>query len=77
MHPSITDTIPLAKVAPDLRSYTCDAMLGKDLTANVPARRKAQKRIQDARLIFTTCVGAALGLLRAESFDVVIVDGAS
>ena len=48
-------------------------MLGKDLGANMPARRKAQKRIKDARLIFTTCTGAALGLLRNEHFDVVIV----
>ncbi|RYP23845.1 hypothetical protein DL765_000922 [Monosporascus sp. GIB2] len=67
----------LTKVAPDLRSYTCDAMLGKDLPANLPARRKAQKRIEDARLVFTTCIAAALGLLRTESFDVVIVDEAS
>jgi superfamily I DNA and/or RNA helicase len=52
-------------------------MLGKDLGANMPARRKAQKRIKDARLIFTTCTGAALGLLRNEHFDVVIVDEAS
>jgi superfamily I DNA and/or RNA helicase len=52
-------------------------MLGKDLTANVAARRKAQKRIKDARLVFTTCAGAALGLLRTEIFDVVIIDEAS
>ena len=52
-------------------------MLGKDLSANLAARRKAQKRIKDARLIFTTCTGAALGLLRTEEFDVVIVDEAS
>jgi superfamily I DNA and/or RNA helicase len=52
-------------------------MLGKDLNANPSARRKAQKRIKDARLVFTTCIGAALGLLRTENFDVVIVDEAS
>jgi superfamily I DNA and/or RNA helicase len=52
-------------------------MLGKDLNANFPARRKAQKRIRDARLVFTTCTGAALGLLRNEPFDVVIIDEAS
>jgi len=64
-------------VAADLRNYTCDAMLGKDLTSNVTARRKAQKRIKEARLVFTTCIGASLGLLRTENFDVVIVDEAS
>lgn len=52
-------------------------MLGKDLNANLPARRKAQKRIKEARLVFTTCIGAGLGLLRSESFDVVIIDEAS
>jgi regulator of nonsense transcripts 1 len=52
-------------------------MLGKYLGANVPARRKAQKRIKDARLTFTTCTGAALGLLKNEHFDVVIMDEAS
>jgi superfamily I DNA and/or RNA helicase len=52
-------------------------MLGKDLTANPSARRQAQRRITEARLIFTTCIGAALGLLRTEDFDVVIIDEAS
>lgn len=52
-------------------------MIGKDLSDNFPARRKAQKRIKEARLIFTTCAGAGLGLLRTESFDIVLVDEAS
>ncbi|KAF2653644.1 hypothetical protein K491DRAFT_508275 [Lophiostoma macrostomum CBS 122681] len=52
-------------------------MVGKDLSNNNPARRAAQKRIKEARLIFTTCAGAGLGLLRKEAFDVVLVDEAS
>jgi superfamily I DNA and/or RNA helicase len=52
-------------------------MMGQDLSANLPARRKAQKRIKEARLIFTTCTGSSLGLLRNEKFDVVLVDEAS
>jgi len=52
-------------------------MVGKDLSANFPARRKAQKRIEEARLVFTTCTGAALGLLRNEALDVGIIDEAS
>jgi superfamily I DNA and/or RNA helicase len=52
-------------------------MLGKDLTGNLHARRKAQKRIKEARLVFTTCIGASLGLLREENFDVVLLDEAS
>ena len=69
--------VQLSKVSSDLRPFTCDAMLGQDLTSNLPARRKAQKRIKEARLIFTTCIGASLGVLRDEEFDVVLVDEAS
>ncbi|KAL8881471.1 MAG: hypothetical protein Q9198_001341 [Flavoplaca austrocitrina] len=65
------------KVAEDLRKYTCDAMMGKDLNEDPASRRKAQKRIKDCRLIFTTCIGAALGLLKSEIFDTVIIDEAS
>ncbi|KAL9579667.1 MAG: hypothetical protein Q9203_006598, partial [Teloschistes exilis] len=65
------------KVAEDLRKYTCDAMMGKDLNDDPSGRRKAQKRINNCRLIFTTCIGAALGLLRTEEFDTVIIDEAS
>ncbi|KAL9001670.1 MAG: hypothetical protein Q9188_005363 [Gyalolechia gomerana] len=65
------------KVAEDLRQYTCDAMLGKDLNENHAGRRKAQKQIKECRLIFTTCIGAGLGLLRSEYFDTVIIDEAS
>ena len=61
----------------DLRAYTCDAMEGKDLTAHPEVRRKALTRIQAARLIFTTCIGAGLGLLKSERFETVIVDEAS
>jgi superfamily I DNA and/or RNA helicase len=52
-------------------------MVGKEVTANFPARRLAEKRIKEARLIFSTCAGAGLGLLRKENFDVVLVDEAS
>lgn len=64
-------------MAEDLRKYTCDAMMGKDLNDDPSGRRKAQKRIKNCRLIFTTCIGAALGLLRTEEFDTVIIDEAS
>lgn len=67
----------VAKVSEELRPYTCDAMMGKDINEHFDARKKAAKRIKDARLIFTTCIGAGLGLLRGESFDTVLVDEAS
>ncbi|KAL2063554.1 hypothetical protein VTL71DRAFT_5359 [Oculimacula yallundae] len=65
------------KVADDLRKYTCDAMLGKDINSNYSARKKAQAQIKKASLVFTTCIGAGLGLLRSELFDTVIIDEAS
>lgn len=52
-------------------------MLGQDLTSNPSKHRKAQQRIKEARLVFTTCAGASLGLLRDEKFDIVLVDEAS
>jgi len=52
-------------------------MLGKDLNQHPSAKRKAMKRIAESRLVFTTCVGAALGLLRTQTFGTVIIDEAS
>ena len=52
-------------------------MVGKDLSEGFAGRKQAQKRVQQSRLIFTTCAGAGLGLLRTEHFGVVIVDEAS
>ena len=61
----------------DVLSYTCDAMLGKDINQFLSARRKAQKQISQSRLVFTTCIGAGLGLLRNEHFENVTIDEAS
>ena len=52
-------------------------MMGKELAGDFKAQRVARKRIQGARLVFTTCIGAALGLLRNEDFNTVIIDEAS
>ena len=52
-------------------------MMGKELAEDFKAQKLARKRIQGARLVFTTCIGAALGLLRNEEFDTVIIDEAS
>ena len=52
-------------------------MVGKDLSSSFAGLRQAQKRVKESRLIFTTCVGAGVGLLRAETFDVVLIDEAS
>lgn len=60
-----------------MKDYTCDAMLGKDLNQHPAAKRAAVKRITESRLVFTTCVGAALGLLRKQVFGTVVIDEAS
>lgn len=65
------------KVAAALKRYTCDAMVGKDLSDGFAGRHEAQKRVQEAVIIFTTCAGAGLGLLRSQQFSIVIVDEAS
>ena len=51
--------------------------MGKELAEDFKAQKVARKRFQGARLVFTTCVGAALGLLRNEEFSTVIIDEAS
>ncbi|EME78058.1 uncharacterized protein MYCFIDRAFT_145022 [Pseudocercospora fijiensis CIRAD86] len=67
----------LSKVSSSLHAFTCDAFVGQDLTDSHSGRRKAQERVTQSRLIFTTCIGAGLGLLRSEDFDIVLVDEAS
>ncbi|KAI9925947.1 hypothetical protein MW887_005753 [Aspergillus wentii] len=65
------------KVDPDLMHYTCDGLERKELHLNPAAKRRALGCIQQARLVFTTCAGAGLGLLRDENFQVVIIDESS
>lgn len=49
----------------------------KEIGHNRASKNKALERIQQARLIFTTCAGAGLGLLRGEEFPIVIIDESS
>jgi hypothetical protein len=63
-----SNELKVRKVAGDLRQYTCDAMAGKELSGNYGALKQAQKRIEKYRLIFTTCIGAGLGLLSVRVF---------
>ncbi|KAL2760162.1 hypothetical protein ACRALDRAFT_2056344 [Sodiomyces alcalophilus JCM 7366] len=71
-----TQTI-VRKVAAELRKYTCDAMAGQEIYNDHAAMRQAKKKVKESRLIFTTCMGAGLGLLRGLSFGFVIIDEAS
>ncbi|KAG5766517.1 hypothetical protein H9Q72_005445 [Fusarium xylarioides] len=65
------------KVAADLRKYTCDAMAGQEIHSDYKAIKKAMEMVKRSDTIFTTCIGAGIGLIRSEFFDVVIVDEAS
>ncbi|OBS20006.1 hypothetical protein FPOA_11728 [Fusarium poae] len=65
------------KVADDLRKYTCDAMAGQEIHSDYKAMKKATQMIKQSDLVFTTCIGAGIGLLRSQFYDIVIVDEAS
>lgn len=73
----IADFFQVRKVADDLQGYTCDAMAGQEVNASYKAMEKATQMIKRSNTIFTTCIGAGIGLLRSEYFDIVIVDEAS
>ena len=65
------------KVHPDLRAYTMDAILGRSIVDNQKLIKKAKKRVREATIVFTTCAGAGLGILRKFNFEVVLIDEAS
>ena len=66
-----------SKVNKALQAYTVDARVGGDMNENNALVRKAQARVKAAVIVFTTCAGAGLGLLRKIDFDVVLIDEAS
>lgn len=65
------------KVHPSLRAYTMDAVLGGSTLDNPKLLKKAEKRVRDSTIVFTTCAGAGLGVLRRFKFEVVLIDEAS
>lgn len=52
-------------------------MVGQEVHSNFRAMKEAKQKIKNCQIIFTTCIGAGLGLLRKERFEIVIVDEAS
>jgi superfamily I DNA and/or RNA helicase len=66
-----------SKVNKALQSYTIDARVGGDMNENNRLVKQAQTRVKEATIVFTTCAGAGLGVLRKVDFDVVIIDEAS
>ncbi|KAI1015790.1 hypothetical protein LB505_011985 [Fusarium chuoi] len=52
-------------------------MAGQEIHADYKAMKKAMEMVKRSDTIFTTCIGAGIGLIRSEFFDIVIVDEAS
>jgi superfamily I DNA and/or RNA helicase len=65
------------KVGESVKKYTVDALLGGNPTDDPKLIKKAEKRIKEAKIIFTTCAGAGLGVLRKLRFETVLIDEAS
>jgi len=65
------------KVAKSMMKFTVDARLGGSPTDDPKLIKKAEKRVKEAKIVFTTCAGAGLGLIRKSDFDIVIIDEAS
>ncbi|KAG8715390.1 hypothetical protein FRC08_010636 [Ceratobasidium sp. 394] len=65
------------KVQPSLQKYTVDAIVGGNTNDNPKLLKKAEKRVRESAIVFTTCAGAGLGILRRFKFEIVLVDEAS
>ena len=65
------------RVAKSVMRFTIDARLGGSPTDDLKLIKKAEKRVKEARIAFTTCAGAGLGLMRKSNFDLVLIDEAS
>jgi superfamily I DNA and/or RNA helicase len=66
-----------SKVNKALQGYTINARVGGDMNENSRLVKEAQKRVEAAVIVFTTCAGSGLGILRKVDFDVVLIDEAS
>lgn len=66
-----------SRVNKALQKYTVDAKLGGSLNDDPRLIQKAEKRVKEARIVFTTCTGAGLGIIRKADFEIVLIDEAS
>ncbi|KAJ3528070.1 hypothetical protein NMY22_g9549 [Coprinellus aureogranulatus] len=65
------------KVNEDLHPYTLNDRVGGDLNQNRKLQKQAEARVKKAVMVFSTCAGAGLGILRKYDFDIAIIDEAS
>ncbi|KAK1834909.1 RNA dependent RNA polymerase-domain-containing protein [Podospora conica] len=76
--PPLRVSTEVRKVSPLLLRYTVDALVGgEDIHSNRRAYANAKKQVSQATVVFSTCIGAGLGLLRGQRFGAVVVDEAS
>ena len=66
-----------SRVNKALQKYTIDARLGGSISDNPKLVQKAEKRVKQAKIVFTTCSGAGLGIIRKIGFQTVLIDEAS
>ncbi|KAA1476797.1 RdRP-domain-containing protein [Dentipellis sp. KUC8613] len=59
-----------------LHSYTVESRVGGEILRDSKRRDKAEKLVKAATIIFTTCAGAGLGILRGIDFDIALIDEA-
>ncbi|KAJ6607939.1 RNA-directed RNA polymerase [Mycena sp. CBHHK59/15] len=67
----------ISKVNKKLQNFTIDARVGGDMNENNKLYKKAQERLKAAIIVFTTCAGAGLGILRKADFEIALIDEAS
>lgn len=66
-----------SRVNKSVKSFTVESRVGGEINRNSSRREKAEKLIKRATIVFTTCAGAGLGILRGVDFDVALIDEAS
>ncbi|TFY74672.1 hypothetical protein EWM64_g9340, partial [Hericium alpestre] len=65
------------RVNKSLQSYTVESRVGGEILRDSKRRDKAEKLVKAAAIVFTTCAGAGLGILRGVDFDIALIDEAS
>lgn len=66
-----------SRVNKSLQRFTLDARIGGSINDNRRLIEKAEKRVKEARIVFTTCTGSGLGVLRNVDFEIAMIDEAS
>ncbi|QRV99155.1 RNA-dependent RNA polymerase [Ceratobasidium sp. AG-Ba] len=67
----------IQRVQKSLHDYTIDALVGGNTSDNPKLLKKAEKRVRESTIVFSTCAGAGLGILRRFKFEIVLIDEAS